>query len=152
MPSFERSCQVFRNECLADGTGTVFVTVGTAGANLEAGWNLQDDCFSAHRRLFKRTWQLVCGTHRAVRIQSRDCHRELHECSGFYRLFFLSLIFSSSSMLTTPFTMNSHCIHGQRPKPDASVCSNSQKNANKIFLRSDIKMIEATPAWMQSGA
>ena len=33
----ERSCQVYRNECLSDGTGTVYVTVGTAGANLEAG-------------------------------------------------------------------------------------------------------------------
>jgi len=35
--SFERSCNVYRNVCLSDGTGTVFVTVGTAGASLEAG-------------------------------------------------------------------------------------------------------------------
>eukprot|EP00042_Codosiga_hollandica_P051427 m.631135 g.631135 ORF g.631135 m.631135 type:complete len:480 (-) comp58283_c0_seq22:2372-3811(-) len=35
--SFERTCQVYRNDCLADGTGTVFVTIGTAGASLESG-------------------------------------------------------------------------------------------------------------------
>ena len=33
----ERSCQVFQNVCRSDGTGTVYVTVGTAGAALEAG-------------------------------------------------------------------------------------------------------------------
>ena len=31
----ERSCQVYRNECRSDGTGTVHVVVGTAGAGLE---------------------------------------------------------------------------------------------------------------------
>ena len=35
--SFERTCQVYRNECLADGTGTVHIVVGTAGAGLESG-------------------------------------------------------------------------------------------------------------------
>jgi len=35
--SYERSCPVYSNECVANGRATVHVCVGTAGANLEHG-------------------------------------------------------------------------------------------------------------------
>eukprot|EP00042_Codosiga_hollandica_P031311 m.189441 g.189441 ORF g.189441 m.189441 type:complete len:738 (-) comp53605_c0_seq1:112-2325(-) len=35
--SYERSCQVYQSQCRSDGTGTVHIIVGTAGAGLETG-------------------------------------------------------------------------------------------------------------------
>ncbi len=35
--SYERSCQVFNSTCTNDGTGTVHIIIGTAGAGLETG-------------------------------------------------------------------------------------------------------------------
>ena len=38
--NYERSCQVYKNECTTDGTGTVHSVVGSAGASLEScGFN-----------------------------------------------------------------------------------------------------------------
>ena len=45
----ERTCQVYQQECRSDGTGTVYLTVGTAGNPLETtGFDTQEQWSVSH--------------------------------------------------------------------------------------------------------
>ncbi len=87
----ERTCQVYRNECLADGSGTVYVTVGTAGANLEAGQIsslarlhalLELIFIPAPDRRLRPCVELQCCAHGTMGLHSCLCNRRKHNCAG----------------------------------------------------------------------